>query len=41
MIDTLETAVACGLSLRPKRSDEPAWKPDIAVVGQRPCRSTR
>jgi hypothetical protein len=34
--DTLETAVACGLSLQPKRSDEPAMKPDIAVVGQQP-----
>ena len=36
MIDTLETAVDCGLSLRPKRSDEPAMKPDIAVVGRQP-----
>jgi hypothetical protein len=33
--DTLETAVACGLSLRPKRSDEPAMKPNINVVGKR------
>ena len=31
MTDTLETAVECGLSLWPKRSDEPALKPDIAV----------
>lgn len=37
MTDTLETAVACGLSLRPKRSDEPALEPDIAVVGERPA----
>jgi hypothetical protein len=37
MTDTLETAVECGLSLRPKRSDEPALKPDIAVVGKRPA----
>ncbi len=36
MTDTLETAVASGLALRPKRSDEPALKPDIAVVGRRP-----
>ncbi len=36
IIDTLETAVACGLSLRPKRSDEPAMKPDINVVADRP-----
>ena len=35
MTDTLETAVACGLSLRPKRRDEPALKPDIDVVGKR------
>jgi hypothetical protein len=35
IIDTLETAVACGLTLRPKRSDEPALKPNIAVVGRR------
>ncbi len=26
MIDTLETASACGLSLRPKRKDEPSLK---------------
>jgi hypothetical protein len=37
MTDTLETAVECGLSLRPKRSDEPALKPNIAVVGKRPA----
>ena len=35
MADTLETAVACGLSLRPKRADEPALKPDVNVVGKR------
>ena len=37
MTDTLETAVECGLSLRPKRSDEPALKPNIVVVGKRPA----
>ncbi len=33
MIDTLETAAACGLSLRPRRADEPALKavPDPEV----------
>ena len=36
ILDTLETAVACGLSLRPKRADEPSMAPDIPVVGQRP-----
>ena len=36
MTDTLETAVESGLSLRPKRPDEPALKPDIAVVSRRP-----
>ena len=35
IIDTLETAVECGLTLRPKRSDEPAMRPNIAVVGQK------
>jgi hypothetical protein len=34
IIDTLETAVECGLTLRPKRSDEPALKPNISVVGR-------
>jgi hypothetical protein len=29
MTDTLETAMACGLSLRPRRPDEPALKPDL------------
>ena len=33
--DTLETAVECGLSLKPKRSGEPTLSPDIAVVGTR------
>src|SRR5205085_4928913 len=28
MIDTLETAAACGLALRPRRSDEPALETD-------------
>ncbi|MHC5540869.1 putative zinc-binding metallopeptidase, partial [Singulisphaera rosea] len=36
MTDTLETAIACGLSLRPKRSGEPALKPNIEVIGPRP-----
>jgi hypothetical protein len=31
MTDTLETAVACGLSLRPKRPDEPTLEPDVPV----------
>jgi hypothetical protein len=35
IIDTLETAVDSGLTLRPWRSDEPALKPNIAVVGRR------
>jgi hypothetical protein len=33
IIDTLETAVACGLALRPKRRNEPTLKPDITVIG--------
>ena len=36
MTDTLETAMACGLSLRPKRSDEPVLKPDLALSDGRP-----
>ncbi len=36
IIDTLETAVECGLSLRPKRPDEPAMKPNISLFGDRP-----
>jgi hypothetical protein len=31
MTDTLETAIACGLSLRPRRPDEPAMKPNLAL----------
>jgi len=34
MADTLETAAVCGLSLRPRRSDEPALK-RLFVVGSR------
>src|SRR5207302_77798 len=29
MADALETAIACGLSLRPRRGDEPSLKPDL------------
>ena len=36
MTDTLETALECGLSLQPRRSNEPEWKPERADVGQRP-----
>ena len=35
MTDTLETAIDCGLSLRPKRSDEPSLKPSTVAVGRR------
>ena len=35
MTDMLETALACGLSLRPKRSGEPAMKLNAAAVGPR------
>src|SRR5262249_2117258 len=35
IIDTLEMAVACGLSLRPRRANEPKMKPDVDVVGER------
>jgi len=35
MTDTLETAIDCGLSLRPKRSDEPSLKPSTAAVGRK------
>jgi hypothetical protein len=35
MIDSLEMADACGLSLRPKRRNEPALKPDGAAAGPR------
>jgi|GEM_PF-4626627 len=34
-MDTLETAVAPGLSLRPRRVDEPALRPKIEVIGKR------
>ena len=34
--DTLETALRCGLSLQPRRSNEPEWKPEIPDVGQWP-----
>jgi hypothetical protein len=37
MYDTLDTAVVSGLSLRPKRKDEPALTPDIEVSGKRPA----
>lgn len=33
MTDTLETAKTCGLSLRPRRQDEPSLKPDATPVG--------
>ena len=36
MTDTLETAVTCGLSLRPKRSNEPALKPNLSLRGCQP-----
>ncbi len=36
MTDTLETAVGCGMSLRPQRSDEPALNPDSVLRGCRP-----
>jgi hypothetical protein len=36
MTDALETAVDCGLSLKPKRSGEPALKPDSKVVAHKP-----
>ncbi len=32
--DTLETAIASGMSLRPKRADEPSLRPDLPVVGR-------
>jgi hypothetical protein len=34
--DTLETAVCCGLSLQPRRSDEPALNADLVLRGCRP-----
>jgi hypothetical protein len=35
MFDTLETAAACGLSLKPRRTDEPALANVHAVTGER------
>ncbi|EIT69763.1 MULTISPECIES: zinc-binding metallopeptidase family protein [Hydrocarboniphaga] len=35
MIDSLDTAAACGLRLKPKREDEPTLKPDHAPLPQR------
>ncbi len=39
--DTLETAIASGLSLRPRRSDEPALTPDLIMSGCRPVNFDR
>jgi hypothetical protein len=36
MTDTLETAIACGLSLRPRRPDEPILRPNMMLHGGRP-----
>ncbi len=36
IIDTLETADASGLALRPRRGDEPSLKPDPKAVGRQP-----
>jgi hypothetical protein len=33
--DTLETALSCGLSLRPHHPGEPSFAPDVAAVGPR------
>ena len=35
IFDTLETAIGCGLALRPRRSDEPTLKPDLVLRGNR------
>ncbi len=35
--DTLETAVGSGLSLRPRRADEPALTPKLPMEGSRPA----
>jgi hypothetical protein len=35
MADTLETAIGCGLSLQPRRQDEPALTPDISTSAPR------
>jgi hypothetical protein len=37
MTDTLEIAIACGLSLQPRCPDEPVLKPDLALSGDRPA----
>jgi hypothetical protein len=36
MTDTLETAVGCGLSVKPKRAGEPAMKPDTKIPVRAP-----
>jgi hypothetical protein len=36
MTDTLETATGCGLSLQPRRSDEPALNANFVLRGCRP-----
>jgi len=36
MADALETAAACGLSLRPRRPDEPSLQPDISGTSLKP-----
>jgi hypothetical protein len=36
MTDTLETALWCGLSLQPRRSNEPVWRPEVGNVRGRP-----
>jgi hypothetical protein len=36
MTDTLETAAACGVSLRPHRPDEPALQPDSCGPSRKP-----
>lgn len=36
MTDTLETAVECGISLRPRRAGEPAMRSDAKVVARAP-----
>lgn len=34
--DTLETSIACGLTLRPRRADEPSLKPDLNLNDKQP-----
>lgn len=36
MTDTLETAVGCGISVKPRRADEPSMKPDAKAVTRTP-----